>query len=142
MYRPLPAEFSTLPDEHHKKAVCAALSSWDADTSLIHDYIALRAYQSFVTETDGRAPGDTDETLEVDTDETLEVDTAEMTRLAELYLKEVGWSTGLGERGKNMIREVVRTGGGELHNIASLAGGIVAQEVIKVSSLHAPVMEG
>lgn len=134
MYRPLSAELSTPLDEHHKKAVCAALSSWDSDTSLIHDYIALRAYQSFVTETGGRAPGDTDETLEADT--------VEMTRLAGLYLKEVGWSTGLEERGKNMIREVVRTGGGELHNIASLAGGIVAQEVIKVSSPCTPRMEG
>ena len=28
--------------------------------------------------------------------------------------------------------ELVRAGGGELHNIASLTGGMVAQEVIKV----------
>lgn len=130
MYRPLLAEFSTPPDEHHKKAVCAALSSWDADTSLIHDYIALRAYQSFVTQTSGRAPGDTDDTFEEDT--------VEMRRLAESYLKEVGWSTGLEGRGDQMIREIVRTGGGELHNIASLAGGIVAQEIIKVGSHRAP----
>lgn len=68
----------------------------------------------------------------------LEEDTVEMTKLAESYLKEVGWSTGLEGRGKDMIREVVRTGGGELHNIASLAGGIVAQEVIKVGSPLAP----
>lgn len=61
-----------------------------------------------------------------------------MTKLAESYLKEVGWSTGLEGRGKDMIREIVRTGGGELHNIASLAGGIVAQEVIKVGSPLAP----
>ena len=28
--------------------------------------------------------------------------------------------------------EMVRAGGGELHNIASLTGGLIAQEVIKV----------
>lgn len=59
-----------------------------------------------------------------------------MKRLAGLYLQEVGWSSGLGDRGEKVIGEIVRSGGGELHNIASLAGGIVAQEVIKVNQLH------
>lgn len=54
-----------------------------------------------------------------------------MRSLAETYLNEVG-APGIRERTEKMIGEVVRSGGGELHNIASLAGGIVAQEVIKV----------
>lgn len=127
-YRPLSAEYSTPVDEHHRKAIYTALEGWDAETSLIHDYIALRAYQEFITQTGGRAPGSDDEALEEDS--------AEVERLAESYLKEISWSKGLGERGRKIIGEIVRAGGGELHNIASLAGGIVAQEIIKVGLLH------
>lgn len=40
--------------------------------------------------------------------------------------------TTLEEKAKNVLLEFDRAGGGELHNIAALTGGMVAQEVIKV----------
>lgn len=132
-YRPLAAEYSsTAADEYHKKAVTNALENWDADDSKVHDYIALRAWQEFYS-TYGRAPGDTDVTYDDDL--------ATVTKLAEEYVRNINGSSGLTERGVNMVREVVRAGGGEMHNIASLAGGMVAQEVVKVRFHTTPILE-
>ncbi len=36
------------------------------------------------------------------------------------------------ERVRQAAEEVARTGGGELHNISALTGGMVAQEMIKI----------
>lgn len=36
------------------------------------------------------------------------------------------------ERVVQAAQEVVRAGGGELHNVSALTGGMVAQEVIKI----------
>ncbi|KAH0613345.1 uncharacterized protein H6S33_009725 [Morchella sextelata] len=121
-FRPFSAELST--DDFHKEVVKAAFESWDADSSLINDYVAFRAFQEFITRSGGRAPGDTEGPIDEDT--------AEMRRLAKAYLSEVGCSPELTERTENIIGELVRYGGAELHNIASLVGGLVAQEVIKV----------
>jgi amyloid beta precursor protein binding protein 1 len=121
-FRPFSAELST--DDFHKEVVKAAFESWDADSSLVNDYVAFRAFQEFITRSGGRAPGDTEGPIDEDT--------AEMRRLAKAYLSEVGCSPELTERTENIIGELVRYGGAELHNIASLAGGLVAQEVIKV----------
>lgn len=121
-FRPFSAELST--DEFHKKVVKEAFESWDADSALINDYVAFRAFQEFITQNNGRAPGDTEGPLDEDT--------AEMQRLAKAYLSEVGCGPELTGRIENIIGELVRYGGAELHNTASLAGGLVAQEVIKV----------
>lgn len=101
------------------------MQNWDSEASLIHDYVALRAYQEFITQNNSRAPGDTD-------DSSAEDDFKEIVRLAKEYLSSLGVTCGLEERCQNMLKEIVRAGGGELHVVASLAGGIVAQEVIKV----------
>ncbi|KAH0547669.1 hypothetical protein FGG08_000158 [Glutinoglossum americanum] len=46
------------------------------------------------------------------------------------------WYTGdsseIGSRISDFVREIVRFGGGDLHNISALTGGMVAQEAIKV----------
>lgn len=109
-------------DEHHKKAVKKALGDWDAAESLIHDYIALRAWQEFYDK-NGRVAGAEDGEYEEDVKAVEEI--------AGGYLKRIGVEE-LGKRAKGMCREVVRPGGGELHNIASFAGGVAAQELIKV----------
>lgn len=114
-------------DSDHKKVVKDALEGWDAESALINDYIAFRAYQEFITLSNGRAPGNTDGPIDGDT--------AEMRRLARTYLRAVGCNPELTERTEKILGEIVRYGGAELHNTASLAGGLVAQEVIKVYRL-------
>lgn len=125
-YRPLAPEYTQ--DDHHKHAVTAALAGFNPDwnKSTIHEYVAVRAWQAFY-DRHGRAAGDEDSTLEADV--------VEMLKIAEEYLKEVGYEGEMNEHAQNTIKEVVRAGGGELHAIASLAGGIVAQEIVKVSSV-------
>ncbi|KAL7273008.1 hypothetical protein RUND412_004152 [Rhizina undulata] len=121
-FRPIKAEYSQTPNEIHKKAVVDALQNWDAEESLVHDYIALRAWSQFIVNT-GRIPGEGDD---------VEKDVEELKMVAERYLESVGWKEGLGTRGVKAVEELVRTGGGELHVNAALIGGIVAQEVIKI----------
>ncbi|RPA93610.1 hypothetical protein L873DRAFT_1704432 [Choiromyces venosus 120613-1] len=122
-YRSIADEYSNSNDEHNK-AVLAALENWDAEDSLIHNYVALRGYQEFYT-SHGRAPGDT-------SSEDCDADYDEIKRFVCQYLESVGYTKGVGVRCEKMLKEVVRAGGGELHVTASLAGGIVAQEVIKI----------
>ncbi|CUS09150.1 unnamed protein product [Tuber aestivum] len=118
-------EFSNSNDEH-KKAVLAALGGWDAEGSLIHDYIALRAYQEFYT-SHGRAPGDTTSGQGGYEDEYRGIK-----RIISQYLQDVGYTKSVPERCEKVAKEIIRAGGGELHVTASIAGGIVAQEVIKI----------
>ncbi|KAK4934171.1 hypothetical protein LTR28_010844 [Elasticomyces elasticus] len=47
------------------------------------------------------------------------------------FIEEPGYSE-VKEGVAKVVKELVRAAGSELHNIASLAGGILAQEVIKV----------
>jgi len=123
-YRPLAAEYAA--DDHHKRAVTMAQESYNPEwnRTAIHDYVALRAWQEFY-DRHGRPAGDEDATLEADA--------AEMQKIVDEYWKEVGYDGDLDENSQHMIGEIVRAGGGELHVIASLAGGIVAQEIVKVS---------
>jgi len=125
-YRPVAAEYAA--DDHHKRVVIAALASFnpDWDKSTIHDYVALRAWQEFYDRY-GRPAGEEDGTLEADV--------VEMQKIADEYRRGVGYEGELDEHAHHMVGEVVRAGGGELHVIASLAGGIVAQEIVKVSSV-------
>ncbi|CAZ81645.1 unnamed protein product [Tuber melanosporum] len=122
-YRSIADEFSN-SNEQHKGVVLGALGDWDVESSLIHHYIALRAYQEFYTG-HGRAPGDTSH-------ESCEEDYQEIRRIICEYLKGIGYPESLPERCEKVAKEIVRAGGGELHVTASLAGGIVAQEVIKI----------
>ena len=65
-------------------------------------------------------------------DDVYEADVTEVGELAKKYLTSIGQEGKLSERAEGMVREVVRPGGGEMHNIASLAGGVAAQEIVKV----------
>jgi amyloid beta precursor protein binding protein 1 len=123
-YRPVAAEYAA--DDHHKRAVTMAQESFNLEwnKTTIHDYVALRAWQEFY-DRHGRPAGEEDATLETDA--------AEMQKIADEYWKGVGYDGDLDDNAQHMIGEIVRAGGGELHVIASLAGGIVAQEVVKVS---------
>jgi len=122
-YRSIADEFSD-SNEEHKRAVLAALGDWGAEDSLINDYIALRAYQEFYT-SHGRAPGDTSH-------ENCEDDYQKIRGIICQYLESVGYTESLPGRCEKVAKEIIRAGGGELHVTASIAGGIVAQEVIKV----------
>ncbi|KAI5805112.1 hypothetical protein EDC01DRAFT_627005 [Geopyxis carbonaria] len=117
-YRSLASEFSA--DEAHKKTVVDALGNYDAEDSLIHDYVALRAWQEFYSKY-SKPPG-------VDSDG----DIVEIKEIAQTYLKSVGHDGSLEGRGEKVLQEIVRAGGGELHVISSLIGGIAAQEITKV----------
>ncbi|CCX07335.1 hypothetical protein FPQ18DRAFT_381308 [Pyronema domesticum] len=122
-YRPLTCEYSLPCDDHHRRTVIDALNNWDTEESLIHDYIAIRAFQEYYS-TIGRFPGAEDKGLKKD-QEMLEA-------FAGDYLKTLDYIGGLADRTKNLVQEVVRAGGSELHVIASFAGGMVAQEIVKV----------
>ncbi|KAF2658731.1 hypothetical protein K491DRAFT_689802 [Lophiostoma macrostomum CBS 122681] len=107
--------------------------------SLVPLYIAFLAFDEFVAthDKDGlggapKVPGESD----------LEGDSEKVTGIAYKILNDLlkeaastpddddldTAKTRLGE----FVQEIVRAGGGELHNIAALTGGLVSQEVIKV----------
>jgi len=125
-YRPISSEYSLPADDHHKKVVTDALKSWDGRDSLIHDYIAIRALQEYCTK-EGKMPAVEDKEFE----SSLVIVTA----YAENYLKSLKYAGSVSERTLGMLREVTRAGGTELHVIASLAGGLVAQEIVKVRNM-------
>jgi amyloid beta precursor protein binding protein 1 len=115
------------------------------DTSLILLYIALLAYDEFCAThrkdnhlTGLQPPGVG--TADVDPDTRKLVDIAK--RIVGGILAEVGkdynkdgdleeWDS-IVHRLTEYCAEITRAGGAELHNIASLAGGMISQEVIKV----------
>lgn len=116
--------------------------------SLILVYIAFLAYDEFLAThaTDGlnstpRAPGAATSSAS-DTDIDVQEDVGKLTgiahRIIDDLITEAGTFvedpeyTGVKDNVGLICHELVRAGGGELHNISALAGGLVAQEVIKV----------
>jgi amyloid beta precursor protein binding protein 1 len=122
-YRPIAAEYTN--DDFHKKAVMSALTSYNEEwnPSLIHDYIALRAWQEYYSKT-GRLPAAEENTLDSDL--------IGVRQTALEYLESVGYEGDFEGRLEQMVQDLIRAGGSELHVIASLIGGIVAQEIVKV----------
>jgi amyloid beta precursor protein binding protein 1 len=122
-----------------------AFNALTDDTSLILLYIAFLAYDEFCAThridshlTAPQPPGI--DTANLDEDARKLVDIAK--RIVGGILAEVGkdydadgeredWD-GIVQRLRDYCVEITRAGGAELHNIASLAGGLIAQEVIKV----------
>jgi len=86
-------------------------------------YLLFRAVDSFFDK-HGRYPGDTDKTYESDIKLVQE--------LAHSFAKESGLDWSNFPNLNDYAHEITRYGAGELHNIASIVGGTVAQEVIKV----------
>jgi amyloid beta precursor protein binding protein 1 len=85
------------------------------DTEDLDVYIGIRARKMFCEKSGGSAAMENDDL----TSEALAIG-------AQFGLNSVRQST------DKILKELVRAGGGELHNIASLIGGIGAQEVIKL----------
>ncbi|KAK6499913.1 hypothetical protein TWF481_010269 [Arthrobotrys musiformis] len=120
----------SLNEEYEGSPRARVISSDLSDaTSLIHYYLGLRAYEAFISEeknTQHIAPGAEDSTVEADTEKLNKHVTELLDKLSITHSPELLEGT------EKAIGEIVRAGGGELHNIASLTGGVVAQEVIKV----------
>jgi amyloid beta precursor protein binding protein 1 len=122
-----------------------AFNALSDESSLILLYIAFLAYDEFcathrtdVQLTGPQAPGTNDDTLPEDTRKLVDIGKSVIGSI----LLEVGkdydkdddreaWEE-IVARLTEYCTEITRAGGAELHNIASLAGGMVAQEVIKV----------
>ena len=116
--------------------------------SVIKEYIAFLAWDSFVashtttSSTIGgeglRVPGQASEDESSDIDGDTEKLTGIAHKIVDSLIKEAGEHiedpeyTEIKEGIAKVCTELARAGGGELHNIASLTGGMVAQEAIKV----------
>jgi NEDD8-activating enzyme E1 regulatory subunit len=116
-----------------------AVSALSDPTSLILLYIAFLAFDIFCSShpNDGflgsvQAPGSEDP--EVDGEKLVGI----AYKIIDDLIKEAGTAvedpeySEAKEGAANFAKEIARAGGAELHNIAALTGGIVAQEVIKV----------
>jgi amyloid beta precursor protein binding protein 1 len=125
----LVVRYRSLADEYSNPK--SNLFSSELDTNLSF-YIALRAVDEFYTK-NKRYPGNTDATVEADTTAILSESADLLKRLGvakyntdhivELYVNMYFKKT-------NILR--VQYGGAELHNMASLLGGVASQEVIKI----------
>lgn len=100
--------------------------------SLIHIYVVFRAVEIFDEEL-GRYPGSVSlEQCAEDEEKLLE----SVSRLLQTW----GWTGDIPLHTQKVAKEFIRAGGGELHSIASLMGGIGAQEVLKlVTKQYIPV---
>ena len=97
--------------------------AWDENSKNLVWYLLFRAVDTFFQK-NGRYPGDTDETYESD----IKV----LQEITNTLAKESGLDFSVIENLNDYAHEMARYGAGELHNIASIVGGTVAQEVIKV----------
>lgn len=123
------------------KALCFELTNPE---SLIGVYIAFLAWDEFVATHSSpsnraggealRVPGSSDSELEADTERVIGI----ARKITDGIIKEAGERIEEPEYGEvnegiaKVVTEIVRAGGGELHNVASLTGGVVSQEAIKV----------
>jgi len=97
-------------------------NTWDDNSKNVVWYLLFRAADRFFDK-HGRYPGNTDETYESD----IKI----MQGLAQDIAKESGLDWSNFPNLNDYAHEMTRYGGGELHNVASIVGGTVAQEVIK-----------
>ena len=112
--------------------------------SLIGEYIAFFAWDEFVATHASksnkiggegvRVPGSNDTELEADQEKVVGI----AHKILDNLINEAGDRiedpeyTEIKDNIEKICIELVRAGGGELHNISSLTGGLIAQEVIKV----------
>ncbi|KAL5385833.1 hypothetical protein DPSP01_004611 [Paraphaeosphaeria sporulosa] len=109
--------------------------------SLLPIYIAFLAWDKFIaTHTASnltntpKPPGFSDADVDSDTEKV----TSTALKLVDSLVKEASYTIdeeeydGVRAQIAELAQEFVRAGGGELHNIAALTGGMVSQEVIKV----------
>lgn len=115
--------YRSLAEEYENPAIKELSDGLQSQDDLICFYLAFRAYDEFVARF-GHAPG------RASADD-VSKDLRDMREFA-MDIGRTFNSDVLSQSTENAIRELVRSGGGELHNIASLTGGMVAQEIIKV----------
>lgn len=109
--------------------------------ALIPIYIAFLAWDRFTAthSLDGlngapKPPGSSDADIEADIEKVTSIALKlvdDLVKEAVYTIEEQEYDTIRAQIGE-LAQELVRAGGGELHNIAALTGGIVSQEVIKV----------
>ncbi|KAF3905068.1 hypothetical protein AA313_de0208398 [Arthrobotrys entomopaga] len=120
----------SLKEEYESSPNAKKISNEISDpASLIHYYLGLRAYEAFISNESNRkriAPGVEDSAVESDAVRLNKHVVELLDKLSITHSEELLEAT------SKAIGEIVRVGGGELHNISSLAGGIVSQEIIKV----------
>lgn len=141
--------------DERKEELAREIEMGMAEEKLMHVYCAFRGWDAWVAKHNPnpssssststkqaaskssslRIPGAQDDTdLETDTDEV----TALALGLIDSLLDHASLNTdseiiaSLKDQTAKVCKELVRAGGGELHNIASMTGGMVAQEVLKV----------
>ena len=113
-----------------------AFLAWD-------EYVATHSTSASVKGGEGlRPPGTIDGEVETDTKKL----TGIALKITDDLIKEAGTTVEEPEYGEfqekvgKICMEMVRAGGGELHNIASLTGGLISQEVIKaITRQYVPV---
>ncbi|KAI8115121.1 Nedd8-activating enzyme E1 regulatory subunit [Lucilia cuprina] len=111
---------SKISDEYEKNnRVLSVIDDIDVQGTLTEHYIALRAYERFLTEC-GNIPGDC----------YVENDTARFKSVACKMLAE--WGVTQATLSDDMVHEVCHYGGGEVHTISAFIAGCAAQEVVKI----------
>lgn len=111
---------SKIADEYEKNnRVLGAIDDMEVQGTLTEHYIALRAYERFLTEC-GNIPGDC----------YVENDTARFKTVACKMLAE--WGVTQATLSDDMVHEICRYGGTEVHTISAFIAGCAAQEVVKI----------
>lgn len=109
--------------------------------SLLPIYITFLAWDKYIATHakddllgSPKVPGESNAELEADTEKMTSIAlklTDDLVKQGSVSVDEEELSTVKTQIGE-FAQELVRAGGGELHNIAALTGGVVSQEVIKV----------
>ncbi|XP_075161303.1 nedd8-activating enzyme E1 regulatory subunit APP-BP1 [Haematobia irritans] len=110
---------SKIADEYERNNRFLNVMDVEVQGSLIEHYIALRAYERFLTEC-GNIPGDC----------YVENDTARLKTVA--YKMLADWGVTQATLSDDMVHEICHYGGAEVHTISAFIAGIAAQEVIKI----------
>ncbi|KAI9872847.1 MAG: hypothetical protein M1830_001127 [Pleopsidium flavum] len=99
--------------------------------SLLPIHIAFLAYDQFLN-AHSRAPGEDSSKYDQDLRTMTEYTQTILAALSKEASSTETYTETAQEAIDKVVSEIVRAGGGELHNISALTGGMVAQEVIKV----------
>jgi len=134
----VPSKASLMDVGDRAQYMCRELQD---EESLLPVFIAFQAYDRYLeqTQTTPRYEVGQDEQLQ-DLESSLIATTgAFVDQLAEAASSDLDTTT-VKEKLRLVITELCRAGGGELHNISALTGGMVAQEVIKaITKQYIPV---
>uniref|UniRef100_W8BRW6 NEDD8-activating enzyme E1 regulatory subunit n=1 Tax=Ceratitis capitata TaxID=7213 RepID=W8BRW6_CERCA len=108
-----------ISDENAKSSnIFSFVDDLEIQGTLAEHYVALRAYERFVSEC-GNVPGEC----------YVENDVKELKTVASKMISDWGVHATISD---DLIHEICRYGGSEIHSISAFIGGCVAQEVIKI----------